>query len=85
MEAHFCDQNKVSCLAKTIIASLAMSTTFPLQEKRTLVRGEMLYENAFKLNTVVRNLQLQIQLISLIYEHVAWAQPSIIEYIKTDI
>ena len=28
------------------------------------------------------DLQVQIQLISLIHEHVVWAQPSIIEYIK---
>ena len=31
------------------------------------------------------NLQVQIQLIFLIHEHVVWVQPSIIEYIKTEI
>ena len=32
-----------------------------------------------------KNLQLQRKLISVIHEHVAWVQPSIIEYIKTEI
>ena len=35
--------------------------------------------------SLLENMQLQIQLISLIHEHVAWAQSSIIEYIKNEI
>ena len=50
-------------------------------EFRERGRSEMLYKNMLKKTPTLEDLQVQVKLISLINEHVAWAQPSMIEYL----